>query len=75
MNMDIIEKSWKMQRKIENWYRSFGRGKYTRIIKMARKPKTDEYIKILEISGAGLLLIGFLGFTIYLLWKYIPTLL
>ncbi len=72
--MDIVQKSWELQAKIENWYRSFGRGKYSRILKMARKPGHDEYIKIMEISGAGLLMIGFLGFTIYLLWKYVPTL-
>ncbi len=72
--MDIIEKAWEVQHKIENKYRSFGRGQYSRILKMARKPRRDEYVKILEISGAGLLLIGFLGFTIYLLFKYVPTL-
>ena len=72
--MDIVEKSWELQRRIENWYRSFGRGKYSRILKMARKPKKDEYVKVLEISGAGLLIIGFLGFTIYLLWRYVPSL-
>jgi protein transport protein SEC61 subunit gamma-like protein len=41
---------------------------------MARKPGREEYIKIMEISGAGLLFIGFLGFAIYLLFKYVPTL-
>ncbi len=72
--MDIVEKSWEIQNKIENKYRSFGRGKYSRILKMARKPRRDEYVKILEISGAGLLFIGFLGFAIYLIFKYVPTL-
>ena len=72
--MSIVEKAWDLQHRIENRYRSIGRGQYSRILKMARKPRRDEYIKILEISGAGLLLIGFLGFTIYLLFKYVPTL-
>ena len=41
---------------------------------MARKPRRDEYVKIMEISAAGLLLIGFLGFAIYLLFKHVPDL-
>ena len=72
--MDIVEKAWQLQHRIENRYRSFGRGQYSRILKMARKPKRDEYVKIMEISAAGLLLIGFLGFTIYLLFKHVPEL-
>ena len=72
--MGIVEKAWEVQHRIENRYRSIGRGQYSRILKMARKPRRDEYVKILEISGAGLLLIGFLGFAIYLLFKYVPTL-
>ena len=72
--MDIIDKAWEIQHKVENRYRSIGRGQYSRILKMARKPGRDEYIKIMEISAAGLLFIGFLGFAIYLLFKYVPTL-
>ena len=72
--MGIVEKAWEVQHRIENRYRSIGRGQYSRILKMARKPRRDEYVKIMEISGAGLLLIGFLGFAIYLLFKYVPTL-
>lgn len=72
--MGIVEKAWEVQHRIENRYNSIGRGQYSRILKMARKPRRDEYVKILEISGAGLLLIGFLGFAIYLLFKYVPTL-
>ncbi len=72
--MDIVEKAWDLQHRIENRYRSFGKGQYSRILKMARKPGREEYVKIMEISGAGLLFIGFLGFTIYLLFKYVPTL-
>jgi len=45
-----------------------GKGKYGRVLKMARKPETDEYIKVLQITSLGLILMGGLGFLIYLIW-------
>jgi len=64
--MDIVEKSWELQRDIEEKVRGLGNGKYMRVLKMARKPTTDEYIKTVEISGIGLILIGLVGYLIYL---------
>ncbi|MEA1945601.1 MAG: protein translocase SEC61 complex subunit gamma [Euryarchaeota archaeon] len=39
---------------------------YTRILKLARKPDKDEFTMIAKVAGAGILLIGFIGFLIYL---------
>lgn len=64
--MDIVEKSWELQRDIEEKVRGIGNGKYMRVLKMARKPTTDEYIKTVEITGIGLILIGLVGYLIYL---------
>jgi protein transport protein SEC61 subunit gamma-like protein len=63
--MDIIEKSWEVQRGIEDRVKHIGKGKYGRVIKMARKPSNEEYIRVIEITGIGLILIGGLGFLIY----------
>lgn len=70
--VDIVEESWNIQRRIENRAKNFGKGKYGRVLKMARKPETDEYIKVLQITSLGLVLIGGLGFLIYLIWLNLP---
>jgi protein transport protein SEC61 subunit gamma-like protein len=67
--MDIVDKSWEVQKDIEERVGKVGKGKYGRVIKMARKPTNDEYIKTITITGIGLMLIGGLGFLIYLIWS------
>ncbi len=39
---------------------------------MARKPTSDEYSKIVLITGLGLILVGALGFLIYWGMRYGP---
>ncbi len=70
--MDIMEKSWEVQKKIEERANKIGKGKYGRILKMARKPDMDEYKKTLTICILGILLIGGLGFLIYWIWENVP---
>ncbi len=72
--MDIVDKSWEVQEDIEERVKRIGKGKYGRVIKMARKPTNDEYIKTVMITGLGMALIGGLGFLIYLIWTTIPGL-
>jgi len=67
--MEKIEKTLNAQDKVEEKAKRFGRGKYGRVLKMARKPKGDEYTKILQVTGAGIIIIGGLGFLIYWLWN------
>jgi len=70
--MDIVKRSWEAQKKIEDRAKHLGKGKYGRVLKMARKPSDDEYIRVLQITGIGLLLIGGLGFLIYWLIIKLP---
>jgi protein transport protein SEC61 subunit gamma-like protein len=70
--MDVVEKSWEVQKDIEERVGKIGKGKYGRVIKMARKPSNDEYVKVIQITGLGLLLIGGVGFLIYWLMTYLP---
>ncbi len=65
--MKIVEKSEEIQLKIEEKFSRIGRGKYSRILKMARKPTRDEYSKVITITGIGIILIGGIGFLIYLI--------
>ncbi len=72
MKVDIIEKSWEIQDKIEEKTKYIGKGKYGRVLKMARKPDSEEYNKTLWITGLGIIALGGLGFVIFLLWTYAP---
>ncbi|NIA09234.1 MAG: protein translocase SEC61 complex subunit gamma [Nitrospiraceae bacterium] len=51
---------------------SFKLAEYTRILKLARKPDKDEFTMIAKVAGAGILLIGFIGFLIYLILTEMP---
>ena len=66
-NRGFIEKAWDLQDRIEARRDRIGKGKYGRVLKMARKPTNEEYSKTSKITGVGILLIGGLGFLIFLL--------
>ena len=63
----IIDKAWELQHNIEARQKRIGKGKYGRVLKMARNPTNEEYEKTSKITGAGILIIGGLGFLIYLI--------
>jgi len=63
----IIEKAWGWQHELESRQKRIGRGKYGRVLKMARNPTTEEFEKTSKITGLGILIVGGLGFLIYLL--------
>ncbi len=69
---DIVDRSWDVQRRVEERLKRLGKGKYGRVLKMARKPTPDEFSKVVLITGIGLVLIGALGFVIYLVMRYGP---
>ena len=45
---------------------------YIRILKLTRKPSNEEFFTISKVAGAGILLIGAIGFVIYLIMVLIP---
>lgn len=63
----LFRKAWALQEKIEARGQRFGKGKYGRVFKMARKPSPEHYEKTAMIVGLGILAIGGLGFTIYMI--------
>jgi protein transport protein SEC61 subunit gamma-like protein len=73
--MDIVDRAWEFQKRIEERAKRLGRGKYGRVLRMARKPTSDEFNKTLQITGIGLLLLGGLGFGIFLMATELPKLL
>ncbi|MFH0966345.1 MAG: protein translocase SEC61 complex subunit gamma [Methanobacteriota archaeon] len=46
--------------------------KYIRVLKLARFPKRDEYTKIALVAAAGVLVVGMIGFIVYLIFVYLP---
>jgi len=66
-NGKLIDRAWKLQHRIEIWAKHFGKGKYGRILKMARKPTEEEFYKTAKITFLGIIIIGFLGFVIYII--------
>jgi len=65
----FMEKAWDLQHKIEVRQTRVGKGKYGRVLKMARKPTNEEFSKTSKITGVSILLVGGLGFLIFLLAK------
>ena len=63
----IIDKAWELQHNLEARQKRIGKGKYGRVLKMARNPTNEEYEKTSKITGAGILIVGGLGFLIFLL--------
>jgi len=66
-------KASQYQERVESKFRNFGKGKYGRILKMARTPTREEYKKTIAITGLGIILLGAIGFAIMWLMTYLPT--
>lgn len=45
---------------------------YLRVLKLASTPSWEEFSQIAKIAGAGIFLLGLLGFIIFLLMSYVP---
>jgi protein transport protein SEC61 subunit gamma-like protein len=63
----FIDRAWDLQHRLEARQQRIGKGKYGRVLKMARKPTNEEYSKTSKITAAGIALIGGLGFLIFLI--------
>lgn len=72
--MRLMRRALRLQSDLEELGKRLGKGKYGRVLKMARKPTKDEYSKTLQVTGAGIIIVGALGFLIYLLWREMPRL-
>ena len=68
--MDILDRTWEIQDRMEKGLTERLRSnKYSRVLKMSVKPTQDEFIKTLQVTFVGMILIGALGFAIYKLWN------
>ncbi|WAC04814.1 MAG: protein translocase SEC61 complex subunit gamma [Methanoregula sp.] len=44
--------------------------KYLRVLKLARTPSREEFTKIAIVAAAGVLLIGLIGFILYVMFEH-----
>ena len=66
-NRSFIQKAQDLQDRIESRRDRIGKGKYGRVLKMARKPTNEEFSKTSKITMIGILAVGGLGFLIFLM--------
>lgn len=45
---------------------------YIRVLKLASTPSWEEFSQVAKIAGAGILLVGFLGFMIFAFMSFVP---
>lgn len=46
---------------------------YVRVLKLASTPSWEEFSKISKIAGAGIVLVGLLGFIIFAVMSFMPS--
>ena len=64
--MAFLDRARRVQDEFDGRLRGVGHGKYGRILRMARRPTSEEYVKVLEVTALGAVLIGVIGFAIYI---------
>jgi len=64
--MAFLDRARRVQDEFDGRLRNVGHGKYGRILRMARRPTSEEYVKVLEVTWLGAVLIGLTGFAIYI---------
>ena len=66
--MSFIEKVWQTQHKLEERFKRIGRGQYGRVLRLARKPTSDEFMKSSWVVAIGIGAVGAIGFIVYYVW-------
>jgi len=45
---------------------------YIRVLKLASTPSTGEFLQVSKIAGAGIILVGIIGFLIFAIMSLLP---
>ncbi|HYA57545.1 MAG TPA: protein translocase SEC61 complex subunit gamma [Thermoplasmata archaeon] len=67
--MAFLDRARRVQDQFDGRLRTIGHGKYGRILRMARRPTSEEYVKVLGVTWLGAILIGMTGFAIYIFFN------
>lgn len=71
----FIDRAWERQYALEGRLKRIGHGRYSRVVRMARKPEHEEFVRASQITGMGIFAVGLIGFLIYLFMQWLMTLL
>jgi len=71
----FVDKAWDTQARLESRFKHMGKGRYGRVLKMARKPDSEEFARNSKVTAVGIAVIGGLGFVIFLIMDKLPPLL
>lgn len=69
--MPVIDRAQQVQDEFDARLKHVGHGRYGRILRMARKPTSDEYIRVVEVTFIGALVIGITGFAMYIFFTQV----
>jgi protein transport protein SEC61 subunit gamma and related proteins len=67
--MAFLDRARRVQENFDGRLRSVGHGKYGRILRMARKPTSEDYVRVLEVTWIGAVIIGTTGFILYIFFS------
>ncbi len=70
--MSFINRVWHAQQWLENRFKRIGRGRYGRVLRLARKPTSEEFVKSSWVVGIGIAIVGAIGFVVYFIWLKAP---
>lgn len=62
----LVASAWKAQDSIERRWDRLGKGRFARVLKMARKPEPEEFRQSALVVLVGIAVIGLMGFLMYL---------
>jgi protein transport protein SEC61 subunit gamma and related proteins len=69
--MAFLDRARRVQDQFDGRLKNLGHGKYGRILRMARRPTSEEYVKVLQVTWLGAILIGLTGFAIYIFFTQV----
>jgi protein transport protein SEC61 subunit gamma and related proteins len=69
--MAFLDRARRAQDEFDGRLRTFGHGKYGRILRMARRPTSEEYVRVLQVTFIGAVLIGMTGFALYIFFNQV----
>jgi protein transport protein SEC61 subunit gamma and related proteins len=69
--MAFLDRARRVQDQFDGRLRQVGHGRYGRILRMARKPEVDEYVRVLEITAIGAVIVGSVGFMLYIFFTQV----
>jgi protein transport protein SEC61 subunit gamma and related proteins len=66
----FLDRAWDLQHRIEKKFNAIGKGRYARVLRMARKPSPEEFRNTAKIVLVGIAVVGGIAFVIFLFMEW-----